>query len=177
MPLASILSWPAPRFLAVPVSAGTPETHPIRPSCHQRDGVVYGAFYKSVISGFVTGEAHSDQPPPCVVWHRGRTPPFQAARPAPPWCSLSPLSLICLPCPAIITVQETVKEGTTQRSLAAPLWVSRTLGKGREGTAGGWVLAEGHVAMAVQEEHLSHVPGKRRDPATAGSARGAPASA
>lgn len=49
MPLASILSLRAPLCLAVPiVSADAPETCRVRPFCHQRDGVVYGAFYKSL---------------------------------------------------------------------------------------------------------------------------------
>lgn len=97
----------------------------------------------------MTGEARNGQPPPCAAWHQGRTPPLQAARPAPPCCSLSPLSLICLPWPAIIAVQETGKEGKMQRSFTAPLWVSGALGKGREGMAGftcpapGPALAEG----------------------------------
>lgn len=50
--------------------------------------------------------------------------------------ALTALSLICLTWLAIITVQATGKQGKMHRSLVVLLWVSCTLGKGREGTAG-----------------------------------------
>lgn len=131
----------------------------------------------------MTGEACNGQPLPCAAWRQGRTPPLQAARPAPPCCSLFPMSLICLPWPVIITVQENGKEGKMQRSPEALLRVSRALGKGREDTAGfawpapGPALAEGVGGHAVTSASCFTASGERRAPARAAGVRAAPASA
>lgn len=114
----------------------------------------------SVTSGFAAHVACNSQPLPHAAWlwegprHYGQQGQHLTA-------TSYPLSLICLPCLVLITVQETEKEGKMQRSftvLLSGLRCSQKRRRGHRWGLRGWCRGGRQATLAEggSEQHINN---------------------